>query len=989
MRKVFNESKKNTLWLMGFILLFISFSVSVANSTTTNYPSCNLIENTLNTTGDFKTKQDGINAMQDLINQQQQNLNALEDQYKNDPTSVSQDTIKTYKNELKRYNATLDCLNKVDEKTWSEKHDNESSSGGHSQDDSGHSSDSGGGSDTPNPPKPNPPYNPSGGGEHNMNFDDLSQNHGFVYDVIKLIFGNFIGQYGGGSDNAAQMYNIITHLGWWACWAAMILAGIIVLIKAFNFYRVAEDPSMQGKSQITMFLMLGVVIMILFPASPSGSLMQNIGAVKVPLMGDAFANMVYKSTVTEMLKPPQLANTDVNASKIANQIFTAEVCAFGVQAHSEDLNPQLKDVYKDDKEIVPVESSLDIAYGLSNTNQILYKTTQMKLNVSDYSKLSKVMFSPKVSTNFIGQGFTQATSDVCGTLIFPEEKSGTTVFDQVSQQQSDELKKSIVNLVNNLAPAAQLMQVVSQNNINMETNNKDDVQRAIAEIRDRYFQAVKTYISEVKYIPQSINVNVLNNSDMKQFIDDSGWGLAVLWWKLLADTQSSFIQNANAFNNSMSAKTIPVCADKSSFALLNYFFGDKYCVPKDYYDTMARNLKVMSDNINAQLAVESSASGGLKQDASAEFSSICSASGCSFESVDGWLGGMLRWVLKRSTDSQLYSQGIGDKQLKDIVNFNNQQSIFDVASKLGSSLSAWSTTLFGLGFSAEMGASVLDGASKTVAGFFGGALATQWLSGTLHLISNFLLNGAYMLWALACSLLVMLPFMPLIIWGVLLLSYFIMLIEAYIAIPLSTALWVVEDQTFISGRLIRTIMMISALFLRPFLFVVGLVAAFVLSPIALMIWNIMFFWGSTLLTTSTFLTSLFLIGIYTAGLLKFTMITYNVAFIIPDKILQWMGSGFGDVSAFGSPADFSSMSGGSGGGGSGGGGGATSIASQGANRIAKAWSDKKEEQKKESEKGGSPYGGGGNVKVNGQSQNNLTSAAVLSSNAKSPDSYNF
>lgn len=682
----------------------------------------------------------------------------------------------------------------------------------------------------------------SGAYAETPDWSQLFENHGFVYDVIKLIFGNFITYYGGGSDNAAEMYNIITHLGWWACWAGMILAVIIVVIKALNFYRVAEDPSMQGKSQLTMFLMLGVVIMILFPASPSGSLMQNVGGIKVPLWGDAFGNMVYKSTISEMLKPPELANTDVNASKIASQIFSAEVCSFGVQAHSEENNQQLADVYKDGK-IVPVKSNLDIAYGLSDTNEILYKTTQMSLNVSDYSRLSKVMFSPKVNTNFIGQGFSQATSDVCGTLIFPEEKSGTTVFDQISQRQSDDLKRAIINLVNNLAPAAQLMQVVSENNINMESNDDTTAQDAIAEIRDRYLNAVQNYINEVKSIPNDINVNVVSDSKMKAFIDESGWGLAVLWWKLLADTQSSFIQNSSAFNNSMSAKTIPVCSDKSSFALLNYFFGDKYCVPQSYYDTMARNLKVMSDNINAQLAVQSSASGGLQQDASAEFSSICSASGCSFDTVDNWLGKILKNKLSEATNSQLYQQGIGDKQLNNIVQYTSQQSIFDTASRLGSSLFAYSSTFFGLGFTIEMVASVLDGAGKTIAGFIGSAMVTQGTAGLLHLISNYLLNGAYMLWALACSLLIMLPFMPLIIWGVLLLSYFIMLIEAYIAIPLSTALWVVEDQTFISGRLIRTIMMISALFLRPFLFIVGLVAAFVLSPIALMIWNILFFGG--------------------------------------------------------------------------------------------------------------------------------------------------
>jgi len=176
-----------------------------------------------------------------------------------------------------------------------------------------------------------------------------------------------------------------------------------------------------------------------------------------------------------------------------------------------------------------------------------------------------------------------------------------------------------------------------------------------------------------------------------------------------------------------------------------------------------------------------------------------------------------------------------------------------------------------------------------------------------------------MIWIPASTLMIGLPFVPLVIWGVLLLSYFIMLIEAYIALPLSTALWVVDDQAFRSGRVTRTVMMISALFLRPFLFVVGLVSAYILAPISLMIWNIMFFWGMSMLTTTSFLTSFFLVSVYAAGLLKFTMITYNVAFIIPDKILQWMGSGFGDVAAFGSPADFNSSVHTGGGGGGGGG----------------------------------------------------------------------
>ena len=56
--------------------------------------------------------------------------------------------------------------------------------------------------------------------------------------------------------------------------------------------------------------------------------------------------------------------------------------------------------------------------------------------------------------------------------------------------------------------------------------------------------------------------------------------------------------------------------------------------------------------------------------------------------------------------------------------------------------------------------------------------------------------------------------------------------------------------------------------------------------------------------TGSFMTLFFLILVYTVGLIKFTMLCYNVSFVLPDKVLQWLGAGFGDVAAFGTAGDF-------------------------------------------------------------------------------------
>lgn len=728
-----------------------------------------------------------------------------------------------------------------------------------------------------------------------FDWSDLGHNWGFVYRLIQLLFGDFVKQYGQtSSDNAGSMYTIITHLGYWSCYAGLLLLCIVLFSSFWNIWRISESNTQQAKSMTVQVWKALIVGLFIAPIGLGGtSVAQRVGVIKTALMGDSFANMAYKSTVAEMLKPPQLSSAAINPTKLSNDILQAEVCTLAIQAHDGKANLDMKQIYKDG-EIKPVMANTNalILYGqypgmTSAYDRPMAEYKTLKVTNNSYSVMSKVYFGE---------------NGICGSINFPELANGTSFKTQVVNEQSTRLREAVINLLNNITPSAEILASLSVDKntggIRIADNGDANTQEQAKRAQEMYLNAVNNYIQEVQSIPGKINTNILDNNAFIDFVDNAGWGLGVLWWKVLADIQSSFVSNSITYSNTMTANIIPVC--KAGW--WSWFGSDKYCVTNENYKILNANLLYMQKQNNDAIIDNPNLSIDTKT--SAEVGNACSASGCSFGRVDGIIGKVMNWMLTSYTGSQAYLTALDNYDYKTITNVKNEQSIFTVSSDLGSAFLKLYMYLYESSVLFKIGSGVAHGATESIAGKFGIGMATEGIAAILQWMSSQTLTWANYLMVPTNTLLVILPFTPIIIWGVLLLSYFIMLIEAFIAINLGMALWVVPDEQFISGRVIRTIMMLCSLLLRPFLFVVGLASAYALSPIALIIWNTLFFWGTGTVVGASFYTQLFYIGVYAYGLIKFAMICYNVSFIIPDKILQWMGSGYGDVSAFGSAADF-------------------------------------------------------------------------------------
>ncbi|GGG08681.1 MULTISPECIES: DotA/TraY family protein [Cysteiniphilum] len=734
-----------------------------------------------------------------------------------------------------------------------------------------------------------------------FDWNDLGHNWGFVYRLIQLLFGDFVKQYGQtSSDNAGSMYTIITHLGYWSCYAGLLLLCIILFSSFWNIWRISESNTQQAKSMTVQVWKALIVGLFIAPIGLGGtSVAQRVGVIKTALMGDSFANMAYKSTVAEMLKPPVLSAGAINPTQLSNDILQAEVCTLAIQAHDGKANLDMSQIYHNG-EIKPVMANTNALILLGDYNRALGEYKSLNVTNNSYGLMQKLYFGE---------------NGICGSINFPALANGTSFKTQVVNEQSTRLREAVINLVNNIAPSAEVLASLSVDKntggIKIADNGDANTQEQAKRAQQMYLSAVNNYIQEVQAIPGKIQTNVLDDSAFVDFIDQSGWGLGVLWWKVLADIQSSFVSNAIAYSSTMSANIIPVC----QIGWWSWFGSNKYCVTDENYKILTSNLLYMQKKNNDAIIDNVNISKYAKT--SAEVSNACSASGCSFERVDGIVGSAMNYALVSMTGSQNYVSALDNYDYKTITDIKNQQSIFTVAANLGSSLFKSYMYLYGGSVLFKVSAGVAHGASQTIIGKFGAAIATEGVASILEWMSTTFYGWATALMVPTNTPLVILPFTPIIIWGMLLISYFIMLIEAFIAINLGMALWVVPDEQFISGRVIRTIMMLCSLLLRPFLFVVGLASAYALSPIALTIWNTLFFWGTGTVVGGSFYTQFFYISVYIYGLIKFAMICYNVSFIMPDKILQWMGSGYGDVSAFGSAADFTNpgMGGGSSGGG--------------------------------------------------------------------------
>jgi conjugal transfer/type IV secretion protein DotA/TraY len=158
--------------------------------------------------------------------------------------------------------------------------------------------------------------------------------------------------------------------------------------------------------------------------------------------------------------------------------------------------------------------------------------------------------------------------------------------------------------------------------------------------------------------------------------------------------------------------------------------------------------------------------------------------------------------------------------------------------------------------------------------------------------------------AIGITLAFVIPFMPALLWMMMMIGYLLAVIEAMIASPFATIMMVTPEGEGISGtRMERAISLLALCVLRPSLMVMGLVAAITLSSVSFSIFNQFFWYTAESSITGSILTILVLVGMYTAGLFQICKHSISVMTKLPDQILEWMGMNasraFGEQDAMG------------------------------------------------------------------------------------------
>ena len=170
-------------------------------------------------------------------------------------------------------------------------------------------------------------------------------------------------------------------------------------------------------------------------------------------------------------------------------------------------------------------------------------------------------------------------------------------------------------------------------------------------------------------------------------------------------------------------------------------------------------------------------------------------------------------------------------------------------------------------------------------GFMGFGIPTfTIILGFLTIISGFI--GS--LWVLGSTLAVYCPLIPFLIFTMGVIGWMITVTEAIFGAPMIALSLVVPSQDEM-GEIKAALMILANIFLRPTLMILGFAFAGKLYKAAVTL--VGFGFGATLnaINVGTLFSPLVVLGIYTAFIVSLTNNCFALIYILPDKILRWMG----------------------------------------------------------------------------------------------------
>lgn len=151
-----------------------------------------------------------------------------------------------------------------------------------------------------------------------------------------------------------------------------------------------------------------------------------------------------------------------------------------------------------------------------------------------------------------------------------------------------------------------------------------------------------------------------------------------------------------------------------------------------------------------------------------------------------------------------------------------------------------------------------------------------------------LLGGLFLF---AAILAIYTPMIPFIIFTIGVLAWFILVIEAIIAGPLvALGLLMPGGQQEIFGKAEHALMLLFSIFLRPGLMIFGMVAAILLSIVAVSIINVAFGTvAGAVLKDPGIVEILLFIAAYAAFILAALNKCFTLIHVVPDQVLRWIG----------------------------------------------------------------------------------------------------
>lgn len=372
-------------------------------------------------------------------------------------------------------------------------------------------------------------------------------------------------------------------------------------------------------------------------------------------------------------------------------------------------------------------------------------------------------------------------------------------------------------------------------------------------------------------------------------IKKGGWGSAGLWFMRVGSVQNMVSEVTGSFSDTVNPE-VP------SFGFFQYnCISDCESLMKDLNNGERMILGAVSSGAatytGAQAAAKTAAStGGVSLPAVDLRASMAieasSGSGCNANSCSQATGadtksissarGILKMLALTTNDVKLEGQS-------SVTDTTGVASPFATAAAMGNmSINIMEGMYAAAGLGSLLGKVPLLNKLGDVGG---GALGSLASSGMTVLFGI----GTYF-GAIGITLAFIVPFMPALLWMMMMIGYLLAVIEAMIASPFATIMMVTPEGEGIAGtRLEKAIMLLAMCVLRPSLMVMGLVAAITLSSVSFGIFNQFFWYTAESSITGSILTILVLVGMYTAGIFQICKHSISVMTKLPDQILEWMG----------------------------------------------------------------------------------------------------